>query len=31
MLIFEERGTPEYPERNLLEQRRETTTNSTHI
>jgi len=31
MLIFEERGKPEYPERNLLEQRRETTTNSTHI
>ena len=34
MLIFEERGKlnrPEYPEKNLLEQRREPTTNSTHI
>ena len=31
MLVFEERGKPEYPEKNLLEQRREPTTNSTHI
>ena len=31
MLVFEERGKPEYPERNLSEQRREPTTNSTHI
>jgi len=31
MLVFEERGKPEYPEKNLSEQRRETTTNSTHI
>ena len=30
-LVFEERGKPEYPEKNLLEQRREPTTNSTHI
>ena len=30
MLVFEERGKPEYPEKNLSEQRRETTTNSTH-
>ena len=28
---FEERGKPEYPEKNLSEQRREPTTNSTHI
>ena len=28
---FEERGKLEYPEKNLLEQRREPTTNSTHI
>jgi len=27
MLVFEERGKPEYPEKNLLEQRREPTTN----
>ena len=31
MLVFLERGKPEYPEKNLLEQRREPTTNSTHI
>jgi len=31
VLVFEERGKPEYPEKNLLEQRREPTTNSTHI
>jgi len=32
MLVFEERGKPEYPEKKLSEQRREpTTTNSTHI
>ena len=31
MLVFAERGKPEYPEKNLLEQRREPTTNSTHI
>ena len=31
MLVFEERGKPEYPEKNLLEQGRESTTNSTHI
>ena len=29
-LGFEERGKPEYPEKNLSEQRREPTTNSTH-
>ena len=29
MLIFEERGKREYPEKNLSEQRREPTTNST--
>ena len=28
--VFEERGKPEYPEKNLLEQGREPTTNSTH-
>ena len=28
---FEERGKPEYPEKNLSEQRRESTTNSTQI
>ena len=28
---FEERGKPEYPEKNLSEQGREPTTNSTHI
>ena len=31
MLVFDERGKPEYPEKNLLEQGREPTTNSTHI
>ena len=30
MLVFEERGEPEYQEKNLSEQR-EPTTNSTHI
>jgi len=31
MLVFEERGKLEYPERSLSEQSREPTTNSTHI
>ena len=31
MLGFEERGKPEYPDKNLSEQEREPTTNSTHI
>jgi len=31
MLVFEERGKLEHPGKNLLEQRREPTTNSTHI
>ena len=31
VLVFEERGKPEYPEKNLSEQGREPTTNSTHI
>ena len=31
MLVFEERGKPEYPEKNLSEQGQEPTTNSTHI
>ena len=31
MLVFEERGKPEYPGKNLSEQGREPTTNSTHI
>ena len=31
MLVFEERGKPEYSEKNLSKQRREPTTNSTHI
>ena len=30
MLVFEEKGKPEYPEKNLSEQR-EPTANSTHI
>ena len=30
MLVFEERGKPEYPDKNLSEQEREPTTNSTH-
>ena len=31
MFVFEERGKPEYPEKNLSEQGRESTANSTHI
>ena len=31
VLVFKERGKPEYPEKNLWEQGREPTTNSTHI
>ena len=31
MLVFKERGKPEYPEKNHSEQSREPTTNSTHI
>jgi len=31
MLVFEERGKLEYPEKYLSEQSREPTTNSTHI
>ena len=31
VLVFEEREKPEYPEKNLSEQGREPTTNSTHI
>jgi len=31
MLVFDERGKLEYLEKNLSEQRREPTTNSTHI
>jgi len=31
MLVFEEREKPEYPEKNFSEQRKEPTTNSTHI
>jgi len=31
MLVFEEKGKPEYPEKNLSEQGREPTTNSTHM
>jgi len=31
MLVFEERGKPEYPEKNFSEQVREPTTNATHI
>ena len=31
LLVFEKREKPEYPEKNLSEQRREPTTNSTHI
>jgi len=30
-LVFEERGKPEYPEKNLSVQRREPKTNPTHI
>jgi len=31
MLVFEERGKLEYPDKNHLEQSRDPTTNSTHI
>ena len=31
VLVFDERGKPEYPEKNLSDQSREPTTNSTHI
>ena len=31
VLVFTERGKPEYPEKNLSEQRRKSTTKSTHI
>ena len=31
VLVFKERGKPQYPEKNLSEQGREPTTNSTHI
>ena len=31
MLVFEKGGKPEYPKKNYLEERREPTTNSTHI
>ena len=31
MLVFKEKGKPEYPEKNLSKQGREPTTNSTHI
>ena len=31
VLVFQERGKPENQEKNLSEQRREPTTNSTHI
>ena len=31
MLVLEESGKPKYPEKNLSEQGRELTTNSTHI
>jgi len=31
MLVFEERGKPEYLKKNLSEQGREPTTNSTHF
>ena len=31
VLVFEERGKPGYPEKNLSEQGRQQTTNSTHI
>ena len=31
VLVFKERGKPEYPEKNLSEQGREPITNSTHI
>jgi len=31
MLVFEERGKLEYPDKNLSEQSRDPTTNSTHM
>jgi len=31
MLVFEERGKPEYQEKNFSQQKREPTTNSTYI
>ena len=31
LLVFEERGKPKYPEKNLSQQGREPTTNSIHI
>ena len=31
MLVFEKRGKPEYPEKNLSEQRIEPATNSNHL
>jgi len=31
MMVFEERGKPEYPEKNLSEQTKEPTKNSSHI
>ena len=31
MLVFDEREKPDYPEKNLSEQSREPTTNSTHL
>ena len=31
MLVFEERGKPEYPEKNLSKQGRDPTTNSAHV
>ena len=30
MLVFEDRGTPQYPKKNVLERGREPTTNSTY-
>ena len=31
MFVFEERGKPEYPEKNISAQGREPSTNSTHV
>ena len=31
ILVFEERGKPQYPEKNVSQQGKEPTTNSTHI
>ena len=31
VLVFKERGKPKYPEKNISEQGREPTTNSTHM